>query len=575
MNDTKSKERLLEQVSRETLMEFTENIASEVRLSGSEEEWRAFLYAKEKLDEFGLKTNLYKKKAFISLPLSAELNVSGISYPAITHSMAPSTPEDGVGGELIYIGEGSDKDYSSHDVRGKIVLVDGLAIPGAVKQAGNHGVCGIVFINADYTHEMIVSTVWGNPTPEKKDQYPRIPVVSVNYSDGLKIKQQLSVNSDVPVWFKTKVDTGWREIPTLEAVKEGDTEEFVLFSGHIDSWHLGAMDNGTANATMLEVARIMSSERLSRTLKVVFWSGHSHGRYAGSALYCDEHWEELYDSCVLHVNIDSVGGKGSVVLSEGNGMAETKELAREVIKEQTGEIYEGSRFGRAGDQSFWGPGVPSLLMGLSEQTPADTPASAAFSRLFGGGKGGGFGWWWHTIEDTLDKIDPELLERDCRIYLSIVHLACTRKLLPLDQRKAVEEILGHLRNYQVEAPQFSGLAQAIQKAASLKEWVDKIYEEIDTSEQTMNTKKIAEINKWLHSLSKGLVRLNYVGKDEFDHDPAAAQVSIPLLADIWKLKEVSADQEETYLYETSIVRNLNKVNHILKLLVNKTKSIQV
>jgi hypothetical protein len=575
MNDTQLKERLLEQVSRETLMEFTENIASEVRLSGSEEEWRAFLYAKEQLDEFGLKTNLYKKKAFISLPLSAELNVSGISYPAITHSMAPSTCEEGVGGELLYIGEGSEKNYSKHDVHGKVVLVDGLAIPGAVKQAGEHCVRGIVFINADYTHEMIVSTVWGNPTPGKKDQYPLIPVVSVNYSDGLKIKQQLSDNADVPVWFKTKVDTGWREIPILEAVKEGDSEEFVLFSGHIDSWHLGAMDNGTANATMLEVARIISSERLNRTLKIVFWSGHSHGRYAGSALYCDEHWEELYDSCVLHVNIDSVGGKGSVVLSEGNGMAETKGLAREVIKEQTGEIYEGSRFGRAGDQSFWGPGVPSLLMGLSEQVPADTPASSAFSRLFGGGKGGGFGWWWHTTEDTLDKIDPDLLERDCRIYLSIVYQACTRKLLPLDQRKAVEEILEHLLNYQVDAPQFSGLARAIQKAAGLKEMVDKIYGEITTSEQTLNSLKIAEINKWLHSLSRGLVRLNYVGKDEFDHDPAAAQAPIPLLADIWKLKEVSADPEETNLYETSIVRNLNKVNYILKLLVNETKTIQV
>jgi Peptidase family M28/PA domain len=573
MNASKTVDRLLEQVSQKKLMEFTENIASEVRLSGSEEEWRAFLYAKEKLEEFGLTTNLYKKKAFISLPLSAELKVGGTSFPAITHSMAPSTKGEGLNGELLYIGTGSDKDYSSHDVRGKIVLLDGLAIPGAVKKAEEHGVNGIVFINAEYTHEMIVSTVWGNPTPEKKDQYPAIPVVSVNYSDGLKIKQQLGDSNAVPIWFKTKVDTGWRDIPTLEAEKEGESEDFVLFSGHIDSWHLGTMDNGTANATMLEVARVLSAEKLNRTLKIVFWSGHSHGRYAGSALYCDEHWEELYDSCVLHVNIDSVGGKDSVVLSEGNGMAETKELAREVIGKQTGEIYEGSRFGRAGDQSFWGPGVPSLLMGLSEQVPATTPASEAFSRLFGGGKGGGFGWWWHTTEDTLDKINPELLERDCRIYLSIIHQACTSKLLPLDQRKAVEELLEHLLKYQLEAPQFNGLVQAIKKVTSLKEIVDKVYSEIETAEMT--ERKTAEINKWMHSLSKGLVRLNYVGKDEFDHDPAAGQVPIPLLADIWKLKEVSNDPEDSYLYETVIVRNLNKVNFILNELVKKAKSIQV
>jgi Zn-dependent M28 family amino/carboxypeptidase len=179
------------------------------------------------------------------------------------------------------------------------------------------------------------------------------------------------------------------------------------------------MDNGTANATMLEVARILSQEKteLKRSLRLAFWSGHSHGRYAGSALYCDEHWEELYDSCVLHVNIDSVGAKDSVVLTEGNCMAETKDLAGSVIRELVSEVYEGSRFGRAGDQSFWGPGVPSLLMGLSEQVPATTPAAQAFTKLFGAGKGGGFGWW-HTTEDTMDKIDPDYLERDCRICLS-------------------------------------------------------------------------------------------------------------------------------------------------------------
>jgi hypothetical protein len=571
-----SEKTLVEKVSKENLMEYTKKIASEVRLSGSEEEWRAFLYAKELLEEFGLTTNLYKRKAFISLPVSAEVKIDGVHYPSITHSMAVPTSDAGISGELVYVGTGSAEECADKDVTGNILLIDGLAIPGAVKSAQEQGARGIVFINAEYTHEMIVSTIWGNPTPEKQDQYPTIPVVSVNYADGEKIKQQLQGKTSIPIWFKTEVETGWKDIPTLEAEIKGtdDSDQFVLFSGHIDSWHLGTMDNGTANATMLEVARILADEKakLNRNLRFAFWSGHSHGRYAGSAIYCDEHWEELYDSCILHVNIDSVGGQNSVVLTEGNTMSETKGLAQDVIQEQVGQLFEGSRFGRAGDQSFWGPGIPSLLMGLSEQEPTTTPASQAFARLFGGGKAGGFGWWWHTTEDTLDKIDPEFLERDCKIYLAIIYQACTSKFLPIDQRKAVEELRQHLLNYQEQAPNFKGLVQAVTKIHALKIKVENIYKEIESGD--VSDESVKQLNTLIHSLSKGLVRLNYVGKDEFDHDLAIGQPPVPLLADISKWKELQEDQPEYFMYETAIKRNLNKVNFVLKELLEKVDCLE-
>ena len=81
----------------------------------------------------------------------------------------------------------------------------------------------------------------------------------------------------------------------------------MLFSGHIDSWHRGAMDNGSANALMLEVLRVLLPQRemLRRSIRLAFWSGHSHGRYAGSTWYADNFWEELHENCVLHLNADS------------------------------------------------------------------------------------------------------------------------------------------------------------------------------------------------------------------------------------------------------------------------------
>jgi hypothetical protein len=557
------KSQLIEEVNQELLMEYTQKVASEIRLSGTDEELRAFKYVKSKLEEFGLATKLTFNDAYISLPGKAELMVNGQSFPAITHSMAVSTDESGLEGEIVYLGKSMNVDYEKITVRGKIVLLDGLAIPGAVLQAQQAGAKAIIFINAEYTHEMIVSPVWGNPTPKTYNNLPKIPVVSVNFNDGKTIKDTVINHPNCQVWLKTKVDTGWRKIPTLTAEISGNAEKdhFVLFSGHIDSWHYGVMDNGTANATMLEVARILAKNKdnLRRSVRLAFWSGHSHGRYAGSALYCDEHWEDLHENCVLHINIDSVGGKGATILTEANCMAETRDLAKRSIKELTGYEFEGSRFGRAGDQSFWGPGVPSLFMGLSEQPQSNNPASEAFSQLFGAGKAGGFGWWWHTTEDTLDKISPENLARDCKIYISIVYEACSTEILPVNQLAAVEELETWIKDYQRKTNGQLNFSITINRIEELK----KILTEFGNLPAPLSNQQVTQVNNTLKELSNILVPLNYVNGDQFQHDAALKQQPIPLLANCEILAELEAGSHEYHLVLTELKRNLNKVNYAL------------
>src|SRR5215211_1068336 len=349
-------------VSGERLMADTEEIARWVRLSGTEEERAAFDYVQKVLGDLGLRTTRHAARAYVSLPDGAELSIGGEYVLAITHSMAPATPDDGLELPLIQVGAGSPEDYVSEDVEGRAVLVDGIAIPGKTWAAEKAGAAACVFANADeYVHEMIVSTLWGSPTPEDHDRLPTIPVVSVGAAGP---------------------------------------ETFVLFSGHIDSWHRGAMDNGSANALMLEVLRMLLPERgnLRRSLRLAFWSGHSHGRYAGSAWYADNFWEDLEENCVLHLNVDSTGGRGATVVTEGQAMAETKKVAADAVHEITGEDFNGSRFGHSGDQSFMALGVPSLFMFVSEQPLGQDASAGDVAELLGGpgAKGGGVGWWWHT-----------------------------------------------------------------------------------------------------------------------------------------------------------------------------------
>jgi hypothetical protein len=548
----------MNEVNGENLMTFTENIAKEVRHSGSEEELRAFRYVQNQLEGYGIETNLQFHNAYISLPIKANLKVNGNELPCITHSMAPSTPTVGIEGRLSYIGELRRMNVRSPDVKGKIVVLEGIALPSEVKEVEELGAICVVFINGQHTHEMIVSTVWGNPTPN--DTYPSIPVISVTESVGEMLKHSTGFQAIV----KSEVETGWRRIPVLTADIKGQTdpETFLLVSGHIDSWHYGAMDNASANATMIEVARILKKYegRLRRSIRIAFWSGHSHGRYAGSTAYCDEHWEELHDNCFLHIYVDSVGGKGANILTETNCMAETRELASSVIESITGEHFIGKRFAKAGDQSFWGTGVPSLYMGMSEQPVSNDAASKALMKIFGGQKAGGFGWWWHTTEDTIDKIDENNLVRDCKVYAATIVEACTSLLLPINHREAIQEMLQVIEGYHEIADGRIDLSLTLHRLKVLYQVTNQLYETIHTS---LSEDEIKIINQGLIKLSNRLIPLNYVEGDSFDHDLAEYQPAIPLLAKIADLSNVQVDSDEYYRLKTYLIRKMNKANYII------------
>jgi hypothetical protein len=98
-----------------------------------------------------------------------------------------------------------------------------------------------VFANADeHVHEMIVSTLWGSPTPETRTNLPRVPMISVGAAGAKILRESLEEPTPPTLRLATHVASGWRQIPTLVAQLDGteEPEKFVLFSGHIDSWHL-------------------------------------------------------------------------------------------------------------------------------------------------------------------------------------------------------------------------------------------------------------------------------------------------------------------------------------------------
>jgi hypothetical protein len=562
-----SLETLLGALSGPTMMEHMEVFARWTKHSGTPEELESLKYVEARMREYGFTTSLILHDAYISLPSKAEVIITDEHLGCITHSFSRSSPTEGLTAPTIYLGAGGDSDFAAQDVRGRIVVVEGIANPAVSRRASRAGAVGQLHVSPhEYVHEMCISPVWGSPTHETVADLPSTVVVTVPLAEGQRIKDALASKPGLEATLLAEVDTGWRKTPILIAdmagPDKGADEPFVLFTGHHDTWYYGVMDNGGANATMMEVARLCAQQREKwrRGLRVIFWSGHSHGRYSSSSWYAEQNWEELERRALVHVNVDSTGGKGNTVVADTTAAAELRHVARDAIRAQGGQEFSNRRMSRAGDQSFWGIGVPSIFGNMSEQ-PASANANASAS-VFGGGNrlGHGTGWWWHTPYDTLDKIEEEILVRDTRIYLDVVWRLLTSPVLPFDYAEHGRYLQAELESLQEAAGDRFDLSELAVRAARLTDACDRL----DRAAGSARDREVDILNRTLVKVARALVPVDYTTGDRFGQDPAVAQASYPALQPLRELPRHPAGSDAALFLEVGLTRARNRVAYALR-----------
>lgn len=542
----------LERVSRAKLTEFNQTIAGWERLSGTPEELEAARYIEAELAAMGWASRILMHDAYISLPGKASLEVvspTARSFEVITHSMAIPTGPDGVTSELIYLRKGaSAAEWAS--ARGKVGLVEGRATPDYARTATAAGLLGIVCISGRHAHEMCCSPVWGNPGESTVDQLPKVHILSVHREDGEGLRD-LCQKGPVTITYSAEVRTGWTKTPIVVADlkalhPEAEPEQYVLFSGHLDSWYVGAMDNASANAGMMEVARLMAprQKEMRRSLKLAFWSGHSHGRYSSSAWYADEHWFDLHDHCVLHVNTDSTGGIGHDDFKT-NAMAETFGLAERAVREAADARCEMKRVARNSDQSFVGVGIASVLGSVSRSVSGEPE----------------LGWWWHTPHDTMDKIDPDRNLRDTRIFVHAIYNAVTALVLPLDYAASAADIAEALREIGAQAGPAFDLSGAAEAADALQVACVRLN---GAAAQVTTARRAAALNDALRRLGRILIPATYTQTGRFRHDPALDAGFLPKLQRAKRLAGLEAGSDEARFLLVDLGQARNELLYALR-----------
>jgi N-acetylated-alpha-linked acidic dipeptidase len=363
----------------------------------------------------------------------------------------------------------------------------------------------------------------------------------VNHQTGAELRQRLAVGP-VKVRIDTEVDAGWKNLRvTVATVRSSrDPEGFVLVGGHMDAWHHGATDEGTSNAAMVELARIFYRHRqeLERGLKVAWWTGHSNGRYAGSTWYADNFWTELRDHALAYLNLDVIGQVGAKIYSAAC-TPEMDGLAKSVMKDVVGVDGRTRRPSRNSDQSFYGIGLP-LLQFYHDRTEED----------------GGY-WFWHTPEDTFDKIDFDNLTAETRLYVAALYRLLTNPVPPLDPTSTTAELkrrLEEIASRQVASDLPFGAL--LERAERLHNLAVSLQARLQDGVEAMGAQ---ELSRRLVAFVRPITRVIYQESGPYHQDPALETPKLPGLASLETMEKLDPESDLYRFTRNYIIRELNRL----------------
>ncbi len=510
----------------------------------------------EALQAEGVPVTMHTPELFLSLPGAASVEVEGVRFAAKPPAFCASIP-DGIEAELVFLDEaggGTPLDRNpvgtNADLTGKIAVIEGFALPNFVAGLEAAGVAGVIAVNpGEMIHWGTVSTIWGTPEPADLLRLPRIPSAAVNQSDGQKLIALAQRSGRARI--RTELETGWfvQKMPVVEIPGSENPEEFVLLHGHHDSWREGVGDNGTGNACMLEIARVLWSQRdkLKRSVRLAWWAGHSTGRYGGSAWFADTFAIDLAENCVAHMNCDSPGCRWATDYSSISCMSETEALVQQVVADVTSQQAKRKRPQRNSDYSFNNIGISGCFMASSMMTDK---ARAEKNYYVVGGCGGNIAW--HTEADTFEIADKDVLFKDIELYLKAVTKVANAEVLPMDWRATAAEFTATIAEYQAAAGDRFDLQPAAVAASNLSGVLDRFYSALDAGGIPADS-----ANQVLKGLARILVPINYTRGPRFTHDPALNVPPLPAIAEAEILDGASPDQ--IGFVETQLLRGRNRV----------------
>ena len=413
-----SEKEILAALSADNVRAHVEHICNNIpsRLAGSDNQRRMAEYSAKTLREAGIAVTMHTLPGLVSYPEKAELKVLSpveLTIEANTLGHSTQTPPEGVTGLLLDVYTGAFEEFQGKDPKGAITLSELSYSPARHEKqriAGLLGAAGCVMMNWGHdTNASVpwgsVKPVWGNPTPDNYGtEMPVLPCIGIARTEGLKLRE-MAKKGPVRLRFRTKVENGWRPIWITTGEIQPRSEDFVVLGGHQDSWFgPAATDNAAGNSCVMELARVFSLHR-----------------------------DRLREHMAAYVEIDQPACTGTTWWSTSSN-AELRRFHQAIERRlMPGRTLKWKRAVKVGDASFFGLGAPTLG-GHAAFTEEELKATALAT----------LGWWHHTLECTIDKVDFNQMPTHLSVYASYLWELLTAPVLPYTYVPVAEQFIGRL-----------------------------------------------------------------------------------------------------------------------------------
>jgi Zn-dependent M28 family amino/carboxypeptidase len=334
---------------------------------------------------------------------------AGVDFATMSYSAAGDVTAPGVPVAAGAADSGCSPEHFADFPEGAIAVTVRGSCPFSqkVQNAADAGAAAAVVVNN--VDELLQGTV-----SEPSD----IPAIGMSQQAGARL-----LEAGDGLELRVAVDSTVRTATSYSILAEtpaGRDDNVVVVGGHLDSVEEGPgiNDNGSGTAFVLETAiQLAKQEDPNNQVRFAFWGTEESG-LVGSTRYVESLSESEVDDIALYLNFDMIGshnyarfvldGRGELPDSSAapSGSGAIAQVFEEYFEEQ-GQVSEpGVLSGRSDYQAFMLAGIPSGgLFSGADGTKTDEQVE-----WYGGTAGDRFDPYYHTADDTLDKINTDAVD---------------------------------------------------------------------------------------------------------------------------------------------------------------------
>ncbi|WP_082233675.1 M28 family peptidase [Halobacillus massiliensis] len=388
--------KIIKKISPDRLYDRVDLLSKAPREAGTQGEYDAVQYIKGEFESYGLDTELQPFTFQEWDGGSSSLMVNGSTFTDDVHSFNGSV-NGSVEAAIEYVGLATTEEIPD-SIKGKIALVERGSIPfyDKVQNVLDKGAAGVIMFNGPGQ----AGSHFGY-TYEGQD----IPAVAITREAGLSLVEQLQseeVIANLTVEGAGTIDkTSYNVIATKKPHKNKDTGQIINIGAHHDSVANGpgANDDASGVSGVLELAKIMANTPTDTELRFITFGAEEKG-LVGSYHYASTLSQNEVDRTAAHFQMDMIGSRdaGDLIMFTPDG---NKNLVTDLgasAGARVAEVVEYGKLGRSDHVPFFERGIPAALFIHAPLEP-----------------------WYHSPDDTIDKISKEKLTEVTKIVGAAVY----------------------------------------------------------------------------------------------------------------------------------------------------------